>query len=200
MRCCGILVSFDTCERFEIQKCFIFGFYHTSLRGCKSLLSIGGDNLLFYPNFARFSTLGEMNLDHNFFWVSKLSEEQKKLIFTNNGTLFFPEFKWRPALRCTPESNYWKGCRCRPYSNYWGIMSNYWEGDIPHPPGFRHPCLSGSTPQRARFLVCCMNCQHLGNYAIVILILIFYQVALAIKDCVGTFWSSSQVATCPPLT
>ena len=70
----------------------------------------------------------------------------------------------------------------------------------PIPPGFQHPCLSGSTPQRARFHVCCMNCQHLGNSAIVILILIFYQVALAIRDCVGTFWSSSQVAICPPLT
>ena len=33
---------------------------------------------------------------------------------------FFPEFRWRPALRCTPESNYWRGCRCKPYSNYWG--------------------------------------------------------------------------------
>ena len=72
-----------------------------------------------------------MNLDHNFFQVSKLSEEQKKKkknglhikwntffspnsgedqkkkVFTKNGTLVFPEFKWRPALRCTPESNYW---------------------------------------------------------------------------------------------
>ena len=38
----------------------------------------GGDNLQFYPNFALFSTLGWMNLDHDFFQVSKLSEEQKK--------------------------------------------------------------------------------------------------------------------------
>ena len=42
------------------------------------MLSIGGDNLQFYPNFALFSTLGGMNLEHNFFQVSKLSEEQKK--------------------------------------------------------------------------------------------------------------------------
>ena len=27
-------------------------------QGCRSLLSIGGDNLQFYPNFALFSTLG----------------------------------------------------------------------------------------------------------------------------------------------
>ena len=32
----------------------------------------------FYPNFALFSTLGGMNLDHDFFQVSKLSEDQKK--------------------------------------------------------------------------------------------------------------------------
>ena len=40
----------------------------------------GGDNLQFYPNFALFSTLEGMNLDHNFFQVSKLSEDQKKSI------------------------------------------------------------------------------------------------------------------------
>ena len=32
----------------------------------------------FYPNFALFSTMGGMNLDHHFFQMSKLSEEQKK--------------------------------------------------------------------------------------------------------------------------
>ena len=31
----------------------------------------------FYPNFALFSTLGGMNLDHDFFQLSKLSEDQK---------------------------------------------------------------------------------------------------------------------------
>ena len=45
---------------------------------CRSLLRIGGDNLQFYPNFALVSTLGGMNLDHDFFQVSKLSEDQKK--------------------------------------------------------------------------------------------------------------------------
>ena len=55
-----------------------------------------------------------MNFDHDFFQVSKLSEDQKKVftkdgtlfspnsgeeqkkkkVFTKNGTLFFPEFKW----------------------------------------------------------------------------------------------------------
>ena len=72
--------------------------------------------------------------------MSKLSENQKK-IFTKNGTLFSLEFKWRPALRCTPESNYLGRSRCRPYSNNWGgIQSKYLEDISPHPPGFRHPC------------------------------------------------------------
>ena len=80
---------------------------------CKSLLSTGGDNLQFYPNFALFSTLEGMNLDQDFFQVSKLSEDQKKRslpkmehffsriqvktkkkkVFTRNGTLFFSEFR-----------------------------------------------------------------------------------------------------------
>ena len=31
-----------------------------------------------------------MNLDHDFFQVSKSSEDQKKKVFTKNGTLFSP--------------------------------------------------------------------------------------------------------------
>ena len=42
------------------------------------MLRIGGDNSQFYPNFALFSTLGGMNLYHDFFQVSKLSEDKKK--------------------------------------------------------------------------------------------------------------------------
>ena len=70
-----------------------------------------------------------MNLDHDFVHVSKSNEDQKKKkvftktgtlfspnsgedqkkkIFTKNGTLFFTKFKWTPALRCIPESNYWR--------------------------------------------------------------------------------------------
>ena len=75
--------------------------------GCRFLLSIGGNNLQFYPNFALFSTLGGMNLDHEFVQVSKLSEDKKKGLhqnwntsqiqvktkkkaFAKNGTLFLP--------------------------------------------------------------------------------------------------------------
>ena len=55
----------------------------------------GGENLQFYPNFALFSTLGGMNLDHDFFQVSKLSEDQKK-VFTKNGILFSPNSSGDP--------------------------------------------------------------------------------------------------------
>ena len=55
--------------------------------GVQIFIEHWGDNLQFYPNFALFSTLGGMNLDHYVFQVRKLSEEQKK-VFTKNGTLF----------------------------------------------------------------------------------------------------------------
>ena len=63
-------------------------------QGCKSLLSIGGGgvNLQFYPNFALFLTLGGMNLDHDLFQVSKLSEDQKKGLNQKWNT-FFPRIQ-----------------------------------------------------------------------------------------------------------
>ena len=45
-----------------------------------------GDNLQFYPIFS----IGGMSLDHDFVQVSKLREDQKKKLFTKNGTLFSP--------------------------------------------------------------------------------------------------------------
>ena len=42
------------------------------------MLSIGEHNLQFHPNFARFSTLGDIKLDHHLFHVRKSSEDQKK--------------------------------------------------------------------------------------------------------------------------
>ena len=58
-----------------------------------------------------------------------VGEDHKKKVFTKTGTLFFPKFQWRPALRCTPKSNYWGG-----YSQIIG-----WD-IFPHPPsGFGTP-------------------------------------------------------------
>ena len=61
--------------------------------------------------------------------------------YATEWNTFFPEFRWRPARRCTPESNYWRGCRCKPYSNYWGGYSQIIGGIYPpiHPPGFGTP-------------------------------------------------------------
>ena len=49
-----------------------------------------GDNFQFYPNFTLFSTFGGMNLDHDFFQVSKLAEDQKKGLHENFKEFFFP--------------------------------------------------------------------------------------------------------------
>ena len=71
---------------------------------------MGGDNLQFFPNFALFSTLGGMKLDHDSFQESKLSEDQKKKLFSpkyrwgpkekkdfhQEQNTFFSKFRWRP--------------------------------------------------------------------------------------------------------
>ena len=46
----------------------------------------------FYPNFFLFSTLGGINLDHDFFQLSKLSENQKKSLHQKWNT-FFPRIQ-----------------------------------------------------------------------------------------------------------
>ena len=116
-------------------------------QGCGSLLNIGGDNLQFYPNFALFSTVGVMNLDHEFVQVSKLSEEQKKKVFTKNGTLFFPNSSG--DLRSNADQSQIFGGDADVHHTQikllGGIQSNYWgiyppPPPPPPPPGFRHPC------------------------------------------------------------
>ena len=101
-----------------------------------------GDNLQFYPNFDLFSTLGGMNLDHDFIRVSKLSEEQnKKKVFIKNGTLFSP--KSTEDLRSDAhQSEIIEGYADEDHTQIiGGIQSNYW-GDIsPQLPRFWHPCL-----------------------------------------------------------
>ena len=108
-----------------------------------------GDNLQFYPNFALFSTLEGMNLDHDFVQVWKFSADQKKKqmehffpqiqvktkkkVFHKNRTLFSPNLH---ALMYT-HSNYWRECRCGPFSNYRGGYSQIIGGYFP--PLFRHP-------------------------------------------------------------
>ena len=44
-----------------------------------------------------------MNLDHDFFQMSKLSEDQKKQVFTKNETLFSPTSGEDQKKRSSPE-------------------------------------------------------------------------------------------------
>ena len=73
------------------------------LQGCRSLLSIGWDNLQFYPDFALFSTLGGMNLDHDFVQVSKLNADQEKNRFSPKMEHFFPRIQVKTKKRSSPE-------------------------------------------------------------------------------------------------
>ena len=60
-------------------------------QGCRSLLSIGGIICNFTPILPYIQHWG-MNVDHHFFQVSKLSEDQKKGLHKKWNT-FFPEFR-----------------------------------------------------------------------------------------------------------
>ena len=114
---------------------------------CRFLLSIGGNKLQFCPKFARFSTLGEMNLNHDLFQVSKLSKNQKKALHQKLKS-FFPRNYVKTEKQVQTSSSAQMqttvkllgGCRCRPQSNYWGMQSNYWGRYIPpFLPGFVTP-------------------------------------------------------------
>ena len=107
-------------------------------QGCKSLLSIGGDNLQFYPNFALFSTLGGMNLEHDLFSGEQIKWRQKKKekIFTTNETIF--------------SANSGEDLRSDAHQSQ--IIGGDADEDLtqiiggiypPHPPsGFRHPAIN----------------------------------------------------------
>ena len=83
-----------TFRQFLCNKILLKKISYTKGQWCRSLLSIGGDNLQFYPNFALFSTLGGMNLNHDFVQVWKFSEDQrKKKVLVKIRTLFFPKSK-----------------------------------------------------------------------------------------------------------
>ena len=70
-----------------------------SVAGVPIFVEHWGDDLQFYPNFALFSALERMNLDYDFFQVSKISEDQKKDLH-QNWESFFSEFKC-----CSPTSS-----------------------------------------------------------------------------------------------
>ena len=65
---------------------------------CKPSLSIGGIICNFTPILPYFQHWGGINLDQDFFQVSKLSEDQKKGLHLKWNT-FIPEFRWRPKKK-----------------------------------------------------------------------------------------------------
>ena len=93
------------------------------------------------PQFCPIFNNGGMNLEPRFCLSELIKRGLKKKVFTKGGTLFFPDFKWTPTLRCTSGSSCWRGggCRCRPYSNCWEGYSQCIGGI--YPPWFRHPWL-----------------------------------------------------------
>ena len=55
----------------------------------------GGGEFAILPQIYPIFNIGGMNLDHDFFQVNKLSEDQKK-VFTKNGILFSPNSSGDP--------------------------------------------------------------------------------------------------------
>ena len=70
----------------------------TGQQWCRFILSIRGDNLQCYSNFALFSTLGGMKLVHYFF-TSANQVKTKKKVFTKNWIVFVPKIKRRPKIK-----------------------------------------------------------------------------------------------------
>ena len=129
-------------------------------QGCKCLLSIGGDNLQFYPNFALFSTLGWMNLNHDFFQVSKLSEDQKKRSspkperFIKNRTIFIPRIHVETCAQTHTSVKFLEGIEKKAILKLLGgIKSNYWGWYIPHPPRVSAPLAALKVSFRLQFLL-----------------------------------------------
>ena len=94
-----------------------------------------GDNLQFYPNFALFSTLGEMNLDHHFFQVSKLSEEQNNRSSPKMEHFFTPNSGEDQKKGLHQK---WNQARSQKYAN--GGTNSQWGG------------LKERSPQRSKIL------------------------------------------------
>ena len=111
-----------------------------NLQECRSLLSIGG----IICNFTQFCPIFNIRGDKpqpRFFSGEQIKQRPKKRSSPKMEHFFFPEFKWTPTFRCTPESNYWRGCRCRPYSNYWGDTVKLLGQIYPPPPRVSAPLL-----------------------------------------------------------
>ena len=108
-------------------------------------------------NFSPIFNIGGMNLDHHFFQVSKLSEDQKmehffpkfkwrpikKKVFTKNETLYYPPIQMEICARMHIRVKLLEKMQMKTILKLLGeLQSNYWGGIYPPiPPGFRHPCV-----------------------------------------------------------
>ena len=95
--------SVPTCDTLQFKCC---------LQGCKSLLSIGGIICYFTSILPYFQHRG-MNLDHDFFQMSNLSEEQKKGLHQKWNTCF-PQIQVETCAQKHARVKLLGGCRCRP--------------------------------------------------------------------------------------
>ena len=130
-----------------------FSFAHHTIYGkwlyqrCRALLSIRGGYFALLPQFFPVFDIGGMNLDHDFFQLSKVSEDQKKGLHQNRKS-FFPEFKCcRPTSSDSDEdqSQIIGGDADVDHSQIiGGMQSNYWK-DISSP-GFGTPGLYSLQP------------------------------------------------------
>ena len=99
---------------------------------------MAGDNLQFYPNFALFSTLGGMNVDQDFFQVSKLNEDQKKGLLRKWNT--FSPYSSTDLRSDAHQSQIIGENADEDHTQIvGGIQSNYWGIYPPIPPGFGTP-------------------------------------------------------------
>ena len=121
---------------------------------CRSLLSIGGDNLQFYPNFTLFSTLGGWTSTTILFRCGNLVKTKRKMqiehFFSPNSGKdqkkrssariehFFPQI----YAQLYTHLNYWGRC------NYWGGYSQIIGGISP--PGFGTPAPAHLSTTRRR--------------------------------------------------
>ena len=84
--------------------------------------------------------------EKHFFPQIQVKAKNKKKVFARNGTHFspisgedrkwntsFPRHQWTPALRCTPESNYWGDADVAIHTNHWRGYSQIIKGDISPP-------------------------------------------------------------------
>ena len=99
----------------------------------------------------------------------RIEVKTKKKIFTKNGTLFSPAFKWRLAFRCTPESNFWDDADEDHTQIIGGDTVKLLGGYITIPPGFGTPAArDGADNKKYNRMLRCVRkpCPHAAPHRI----------------------------------